>query len=439
MRYREYAGLSGGEVYELTSSLDHDAVMAPFIAKTVKAHIDELLRLGLIGEAEADAMKDIVDRVSCEPPSSGFEDLWEALEDAMVRGVGRAAEWYGLGRSRNDQVAAALRLYTAFSLAGLAEVLAKAALRLLERGDWTPMPGYTHGEKAFIHSWICLVSAYSESLLDSALTLIWAARLALSRSPLGAAAGAGSLAPIDEEGLASRLGFESVYHSPYYAVASRAFLEAASAALSVACVEMSRIAEDLAALHRERLVDLPEGHVATSSFIPGKRNPVTLEKARAAASECLAKAQAPLAIALKQRYSYNLDMQEANRAYTEALRAAASAATILGEVLALVEVNRSAAVRDASEGPFSAEEAERISLEEGVPFRRAYAEVARRGARRWEPGEVLSSRRTGCSKARMPGAVEKLRSALARAAAEAGEIARRASEGAPCVSRSWLF
>ncbi|MCE4612150.1 MAG: hypothetical protein F7B17_09295 [Desulfurococcales archaeon] len=402
MRYREIKGLGGDEVYKYTSSLSHDARISRFIAAVVKAHLGELARLGYIADVDVKTLTEAVERVSCNPPNEGYEDLWEAIEEAMLEASPQGA-WFPLGRSRNDHVAAALRLYIAYTASNLALKLAEASRSFLSTATWDPMPGFTHGEVAYVLSWACITLAYSESLLEAAETLLYSAGLALSKSPLGAAAGAGSLAPINEEKIASHLGFKGVYASPYYAVASRAFLTLASSALGVACTEMSRIAEDLIQLHELRLIGLPSSHLATSSFMPHKENPVTLEILRATASECIVKSITPHVITGKLRYSYNLDLQEANRAYSEVLDAALKAAEILVSLASSIKPRRSRSLKILEEAkPYSAEEAERLSLEEGMPFRNAYSKIASQGiVSLWSPEKVFKARATGCSRRRI--------------------------------------
>ena len=432
VKYREIKGLPGGEVYRFTSSLSHDAKMARFIAAVVKAHLEELARLGFITVEDLRVMAKAVEETSCNPPSEGYEDLWEALEEAITRVSPRGA-WFPLGRSRNDHVAAALRLYVAYTLSGIVLKIAAAARSFLSTASWSPMPGFTHGEIAYVLSWTCIVSAYAESLVEVAKTLLFSAELALSKSPLGAAAGAGTLAPINEERMASSLGFKRVYASPYYAAASRHFLMLASSVLGVMCTEVSRLADDLIQLHGLRLIRVPPNHLATSSFMPHKENPVTLEMLRALASECIVKSLTPHAIISKLRYSYNLDLQEANRVYSEVLDVASKAVDILVSLAPRIEPQSDKAVKLVERvKPYSAEEAERLSLEDNIRFREAYLRVASEGVKRpWDPVIVLDARTTGCSRRRMEAKLKELE-------AEINEVETRARTMISLVSAALL-
>lgn len=423
MKYRSLRGMEGGEVYRFTSSLRHDAAMARHIASIVIAHLQELNEIGVVSDAGLKELVKAVIEVSCNPPKEGYEDLWEAIEDYMVKRH-RDGLWYPLGRSRNDQVAAALRLYVAHRITVIAGKAARAAVSVLESpaaSNPSPIVGFTHGEPAYIIDSRCLAAAYAHTLIILSKLLLDSALHALEESPLGAAAGAGTLAPIDERRLASKLGFRSVYRSPYHAVSYRGFIARASTSLSLLCVEASRIAEDIIQLHHLRLIKLPKGHLATSSIMAHKENPVTLEIVRALSSECVSKSLTPLLILLKQRYSYNLDLQEVNRSFSEIADTAETVVEVMSSILRSLKVDPKAVEGLAGRiKPYSAEEVEYISLSEGKPARLAYAEVARRGVlRRWSPEEVLNLRRTGCNRERSESMVNSLKLEARRVESEA--------------------
>ncbi len=417
MRYRELKGLRGESVYKYSSSLEHDVHIAKYVALVTGAHLRELHRLGYVSTEALERALKVLKSVYENPeslPKTGYEDVFEYLEDMLQRKIGREALWLPLGRSRNDHVAAALRLYVADTMTSMATTLASVVKAFLDkaREERVPIVGFTHGEPSFIIDSPCLFLSYAESLADS-LPLIRAVLEVACKSPLYAAAGAGTLAPVDEERVASMLGFRATYHSPYYAVGSRAFLEAAALALSLACTETSRIAEDFIAMHGLRLVRIPEDHIATSSYMPHKENPVTLEAARAFSMRCISAAQAVILVASKLRYSYNLDFQEASQTYTDALGFALKAINILGEVAAGVEIIEDNAYRMIEERiPYTAEEAEDRSLERGVPLRLEYARAAR--SMRKLRGNILrglelaQKRKTGCSPARIAARIESL-------------------------------
>lgn len=417
MRYRELRGLRGDPVYKYSSSLGHDVHIARYVALVTGAHLRELHMLGYISsEALKKALRALLG-IYEEPeslPRAGYEDVFEYLEDMLEKEIGGEALWLPLGRSRNDHVAAALRLYVADTMTRLADSIAGVIKAFLDRarGERAPIIGFTHGEPSFIIDSPCLFLSYAESLADS-VPLIRAAVEVSCKSPLYAAGGAGTLAPVDEERVARMLGFRATYHSPYYAVGSRAFLEAAALALSLVCTEASRIAEDLVAMHGLRLVRIPEGHIATSSYMPHKENPVTLEEARAVSMRCISSAQAVLLVSSKLRYSYNLDFQEASQAYTEALGFALKAATILGEVARGISVDEESVYSLIEDRiPYTSEEVEESSLEKGVPPRLEYARIARR-ARRLRGNilrglELAEKRRTGCNRDRVAGRIEAL-------------------------------
>ncbi|MEB3862180.1 MAG: hypothetical protein GSR84_08185 [Desulfurococcales archaeon] len=440
--YRSIRGLEGGEVYRYTSSISHDHRIYRDVVAVLMAHALHLREKGLIPGDSWDRVRSSLLQLASTPPSEvlkpGYEDVFEAIEAWLSRSIGEDAGWIWLGRSRNDHVAAALRLYTL--RAGYKILVESARLRVAlaekaaEQGN-VILPGFTHGQASQVLTGSCLFTAYEEAV-EEVEVLLEAALGASLKSPLGAGAGAGSVAPLDEARLAQLLGFTRVYSSPYYASGSRLFLESVLASLAVLGVEASRIAEDLIALAELGVARLPRGHIATSSIMPHKENPATLEIVRSLGSRLIGLAQAGLGIPLKLRYSYNLDLQEANPVLYQALDDAALVVEALASVVKGVELDPGKGAKLVEElRPWSSELAETIAVRDKVPLRSAYSMVAKAivegrlvelaGEYGLDPARIPEARRTGCSRERMERVVGERLDSARRVLGERVERLRR--------------
>ena len=438
-RYRELVGITGGGdlVYRYTSSLSHDVHIFREAILVLSAHTLHLARRGLLSRVEACRLAQALREALARSPGEllakgGYEDVWEALEDWLRERAGAAADRLPLGRSRNDHVSAALRLW---SLARIAETLVnlaaarRALLEQAKRLQGVPVLFHTHAQPSQLATLDCLLLGWEEALASSS-RLLSSAALLLDRSPLGASAGAGTLAPLDPGELASLLGFRGVIGSPLYAAGSRQDMAAAVSAAAVFLVEASRIAGDLMLFSSPYVsaVRLPGSHVATSSVMPHKRNPVTLEVLRARAARAAGLAAGYLAVSKGLPYGYNLDLQEGNPLLYQALLDASEAAEVLADLLPGLEWDTER-LRELAEHymAWGAELAEALALREGRPFREAYREAAEavRHGRAGEllrrlgyssPLELVSGRRTGCT-----SGGEQLSRALDRLRGDTGE------------------
>ncbi len=406
MVYRSIAGLSGGseEIYRYTTSLDHDVEILPYALRVIEAHVRHLREKRVIPEEAAEAtLKALRELGEAEPPREGYEDVWEWIEDELERRTRGLSRWIWIGRSRNDHVSAALRLLAADRLRQLVQAIDSflaAAGKLKEREGDALIPLHTHRQPSQIGTLACLADSWIEGavtvrrLAESVLPIV-------ERSPLGAGAGAGTIAPLDPWRLAGLAGLGEPLVSSVYAAGSRLDVSAAAAVAVLAITEASRAAGDLI-LYSNPYVGvliLPESHVATSSIMPHKRNPATMEVLVARAKRAQACLAALLSIQAGLPSGYSLDLQEANPCLYLVLRDAVEAYRILASALEGLRVDRGRAMELLRRyAPWSAEEAERRALEEGKPLREAYAEVARslEEVRGRSPEWAVRARRTGC-------------------------------------------
>ncbi len=445
-RYRELVGIGeGGLVYEYTSSIGHDGEIFREAVLVLLTHGLHLLEKGLAPEGQmCRVLAALLEALAAGPGEvirEGYEDVWEALEDWLYSRVDGAAGWLWLGRSRNDHVSAALRLYARERLAEAMLGVIEARRTLLEQAAGlrdVPVLLHTHGQPSQLATLDCLLLAWEESLASS-YRLLAGAYMLVDRSPLGASAGAGTLAPLEPGRLAWLLGFSQVIGNPVYAAGSRLDVTAAAAAAALFLTEASRIAGDMMLYSSPYVgaLELPAGHVATSSVMPHKRNPASLEVLRARAGRAAGLLAGLLAVQKGLPSGYSLDLQEANPLLYMLLRDAASTAGVLADILRGARWRRER-LRELAETymAWGAELAEALALREGKPFREAYAEAAQainegRAAELLHslgyrnPLELAWGRATGCAPGR---GLEEARRRLRSDAAEAERLAERAAE-----------
>ena len=397
MLYRKWIG-GGGTSY--TSSMADDSEIEREVVEVARAHIAELARLGLV--RDVDRIMRALERFRHDP-SASYEDIHEELEDYLIREVGSEGGQLGLGRSRNDHVAAAIRLRLKRYMEELLDEIRRtrcALAELAEKYADAVMPSYTHGQPAQASTLGHYMLAIEEALRDSEEALTAVLRI-VDKSPLGAGAAAGVQTPIDRRRVARELGFSDVVVNALYASGGRLFaLLAASATVSM-LVEVGRAVNDLVTWHMPQIgyVRAPPDHASTSSLMPHKYNPVTLEVARARISEAIGHLVALMGIVSRVGMGYSLELQEATRHLWAIMRIAIDALRVLRDFLQRATYNTDKMAEDARRYPTTSSDlAERAALSRSKPYREAYFEVAqmlKQGrAELPDPREAVSTRRT---------------------------------------------
>lgn len=332
--------------------------------KAVVAALVDIMRLGRNGRFRITA---------------GDQDVHLAVERMLTRKLGDAGKRVHTARSRNDQVAVDMRLYTKQELFGLFDEvidLANALLSFARRHRMWPMVGRTHMQPAMPSSVGVWASAYAESLLDDALVLKNAYELN-DRCPLGSAAGYGVPLAIDRK-LASRLlGFSAPIHNVLHAGNSRGKIESVVlAALAQVMLTLSRLSEDmiLYSMPEFGYFTLPPGMCTGSSIMPQKRNPDVLELVRAKTSRVLACGCAVTGIVNSLPGGYNRDLQEAKEPVMEGIGITRSCLRILSILVKALKADRKALAAGFRPEVFAADRALEL-VGKGRAFREAYDEV----------------------------------------------------------------
>jgi argininosuccinate lyase len=343
-----------------------DAELLPYDCAATVVHARRLHAAGILSGDELAEVEETLADLEWEP---GDEDVHTLIE----RKLGQVGRKIHAGRSRNDQVAAAFRLYVADACDEATTQLRKLLDVLLERAREdaeTPLPGYTHLQRAqpvtVGHHLLAWVEMLERDLARFAQT-----RRQSEPSPLGAAALAGST-------LALPPPPGPVVSNSLDAVADRDFALDYLYAVAVLFTHLSRIGEELCLWTSSEFgfARLPEEAATGSSMMPQKLNPHVAELVRGKAGTAIGRLSGLLAVVKGLPLAYNSDLQEDKAPVFAARRDAAGALAALAVLLAGLELDRERMAAAASDPLLLATDAAEALVGEGVPFRDAYEAVA---------------------------------------------------------------
>ncbi len=366
-------------------TLDARLVNADCVASM--AHAAMLARIGILSKTENDSLQKELGRIveknqkGAFPMARSDEDVHTAIENHLVAAVGDAGKRIHTGRSRNDQVLAALRLWSRgflFAFHGAGISLAGRLLDFAEKHVRTPMPGRTHMQIAMPSSVGLWAAAWAEELLDD-MALAHNAFVLLDCCPLGSAASYGVPLPLDREMVAELLGFSRVQNNVLYANNSRGKLESvALEAVEQAALTLSRMAQDLIlfSLPEFGYFTLPAELCSGSSIMPQKKNPDGLELLRARSASISAQLLSVKTILRALPSGYNRDLQETKGPYFRACEDGLGCLRIMDLTMEKLVVN-DAALREAFTPEIFATDRALELVSGGTPFRDAYKEVGR--------------------------------------------------------------
>ncbi len=352
------------------------------------AHANGLARAGVLTADEAAAitgglveMLAAADSGAAIFDGSDAEDVHSFIEGTLIAAIGDAGRKLHTGRSRNDQVATALRLWLRDEIDRIDDLirqLQSAMVSLAERHASAVLPGYTHLQRAqpvmFAH-W-CL--AYFEMLKRDRDRLA-DARKRVNILPLGSGALAGTGFPVDRAAVAGELGFDGVSANSLDGVSDRDFAVEFSSACSLIMVHLSRLAEDLIIYCSNEFgfVSLSDAVSSGSSLMPQKKNPDALELLRGKAGRVFGHQTALLAMIKGLPLAYNKDMQEDKEAVFDTADTVNISLRAAAIVLDNTTVNEERTREAATAGYLNATELADYLVKKGVPFRTAHETVGR--------------------------------------------------------------
>jgi argininosuccinate lyase len=353
------------------------------------AHCEGLRAAGVLSDAEAtqisEGLRELLTRAEQRGATffddESAEDVHSFIESRLIELVGDAGRKLHTGRSRNDQVATALRLWLREEIDRIVETsrgVQTALLDLAEQHADAVIPGYTHLQRAqpvlFAH-W-CL--AYFEMLARDRERLN-ETRRRVNVMPLGSAALAGTSYAINREEVARALHFDGVTRNSLDAVSDRDFCVEFAAAASLVMAHLSRLAEDLIvyATTEFGFVELSDAIATGSSIMPQKKNPDALELVRGKSARVFGHTLALLTLLKGLPLTYNKDMQEDKEAVFDTADTVRDSLEVTATVLRNVRVREARARDAASLGYMNATEMADYLARRGLPFREAHEAVGR--------------------------------------------------------------
>ncbi len=396
-----FSGETDQRVADFTRSIEIDGALAADDLAGSIAHVRGLGRAGVLTEGEVATLVDgltslaedvAAGRLAWDP---ALEDVHMNLEAALAEKVGPVAGKLHTGRSRNDQVATDLRLWTRRAIdeldAGLV-AFERSLVGLAEREGSAVLPGTTHVQPAqpvlFAHHLLAYVEMAERDrgrLAD--------ARRRLNLSPLGAGALAGAGYPLDREATATELGFDGVTANSMDAVSDRDFVVETLAAIALGMVHLSRLAEELTWWSNPRFgfVRVSDAFSTGSSIMPNKKNPDPVELVRGRAARVIGELTGSLALLKGLPLTYQRDLQDGVAPLFDAVAVYEASLGVLAGLLETLAIDAERMREAAAEGYTTATAVADALVRRGVPFRAAHHIVGSLVAQAEEAGLGLDA------------------------------------------------
>lgn len=415
------------------------------------AHVTMLGRVGILSPGDVTAVVAALDQVAEEMSSSTFvfestdEDVHTAIERRVTQIAGDAGARMHTGRSRNDQVSTALRLWTKREMKRVASLVLDLIAVLADRADETDaadpplrLPGYTHLQQAQPVLLSHHLRAHCWALLRD-VDRIADAVARMDVSPLGAGALAGTSIPVDPSDSAASLGFASTFANSLDAVSDRDFVAESLFALSLLGVHLSRMGEEWVLWTSAEFgyAVLDDSYATGSSMLPQKKNADIAELARGKTGRLVGNLVSVLTMLKGLPLAYNRDLQEDKEPLFDSVDQVSRALSAMTGMIATARFEADA-MRSRADAEFLvATDVAEFMVVNGVPFREAHAVVGALVRRSIAEGSLLRDLverdpRLGVEAARLfePGAALSRRSSPGAAGPAAATAQRERLEAA---------
>lgn len=373
------------ELMAYTVSLPYDQRLFPDDIAGSRAHVRGLRHVGLLEGDETDAILAALDQTEAELLGGTFdfveadEDIHTAIERRVTEIAGPVGGKLHTGRSRNDQVATDLRLFTKRILGLVAGRILEFQEVLFRRADEAKeayLPGYTHLQRAqpvlvahhlMAHAWT----------LARDLDRLFDTYQRLDVSPLGAGALAGSSLPLDPEFVASEMGFAAVFDNSLDAVSDRDFVAETLFNLTLLGVHLSRIGEEIVLWSSEEFgfCRLDDAYSTGSSMLPQKKNPDIAELSRGKSGRLIGNLTGFLATLKSLPLAYNRDLQEDKEPLFDAVDQVMLGLGAMSGLMSTTTFNYERMAESADAPTTAATDLAEFLVVAGVPFREAHAIV----------------------------------------------------------------
>ncbi len=367
---------------DFTSSLESDARIAKATVQVNEAHVLALEKIGILSRSEAKKTLASLRRLEKGlPPRRGVEDVHLLIEEEVGRQVGtQIGGKLHTGKSRNDQVATAIRMVLREELIGLTDTVLDmevSLLRMARRNTASLFVGYTHLQPAQPVTFAHYLLAQIDPLLRDVGRLIESLHR-INLSPMGAGALAGSSFRLDRDLVARLLGFSGIVENSLDAVGSRDFVLEVLGICSILASDLARICQDLIFYSSADvgLIELPDQFASTSSIMPQKKNPDVLEVIRARCARVAGNFATAVTTLHALPTGYNLDYQELTPLLWNTLDTLKPCLEILGKLVGKLRLSRKS-FEPHIELTAATEVANALVRSSGIPFRQAHKAVGR--------------------------------------------------------------
>ncbi len=375
------------EKYTTGTDSIFDMELMPFDILASRAHAAGLEKIGILSSGELKKIQSGLDELAKDFKAEEIkitpedEDCHTVIENYLIEKIGNIGKKLHTGRSRNDQVITAVRLYMKQNLAELRTAcvsLAEKFLSSAEKYKDVPMPGYSHTQQAMLSSLGHYFSAFTESLLDDA-DFIGTAEKHIDKNPLGSAAGFGTSIPVDREFTTKKLGFASVQVNSLYCQNSRGKFESIfMEALAQVMLTIGKFANDMIIFTSQEFdyFSVDESLTTRSSIMPHKHNLDVMEILSGNVSVVIANQLMVKDISKNLISGYNRDGQLMKKPMFESTRIVADSLEVTGLVLAGLSPKEENLKAKITPGIFTADIANKLVTEKGMPFRDAHKQAA---------------------------------------------------------------
>jgi argininosuccinate lyase len=308
------------------------------------------------------------------------EDCHTVIENLLIKKLGNVGKKIHTGRSRNDQVLTAVRLFTLHTLRNISALnkeLAELFLEFSEKNKNSPLPGYTHTQQAMLSSFGHWGLSFVESLINDQ-EIVSKAIDVNNQNPLGTAAGFGVSFPLDREYTRKKMGFEKNIVNSLFAQASRGKFESLTLeALSQLMLTLSRFATDMLffTARETSFIKVSESLTTGSSIMPQKKNLDGMELVRGNASIIFSNQLAIKNIPKGVISGYNRDLQLIKKPLVESLHIVEESLLVVREYVKGIEINDNNVRSSIKTDIFAADLANEMVENEGISFRDAYVKV----------------------------------------------------------------
>jgi len=380
-----FTGNTDATVEAFTASEHLDRRLAEYDIAGSRAHALMLQSCGIINEADEQAIIDGLDTIAQEISTGRFqwsaalEDVHMNIEARLTELVGEPGKKLHTARSRNDQAATDLRLFTRDAIDQLQAdltALQRPLIELAEREAESIMPGMTHMQTAqpvtcghHLLAWNAMLERDWQRLADC--------RQRVNVSPLGAAALAGTGFPVDRKMTADALGFDGVSSNSLDTVSDRDFAVEFCAVVALLMVHLSRIAEELVLWASQHLgfVDLGDAFCTGSSIMPQKKNPDVAELVRGRSGRAVGNLVSLLVLMKGQPLAYNRDNQEDKQPVFDSFDNAHACLGVLAAMVPNMTFDRQRMREAAGRGHATATDLADYLVRRGMAFRDAHEAV----------------------------------------------------------------